>query len=137
MTLQLNGGSEADGASSPSTISILFVPRLPLRKGVAPSPTRQNAMDEARRVSLLTAIARARDGIETIVKDPAFDFAAIAKREKLAKRHIRFLTPLAYLSPRVIEAIAEGRAPADLTVTRLARNLPLSWAEQEERLGLV
>jgi hypothetical protein len=45
------------------------------------------------------------------------------------------LAPLAYLSPRVLEAIAEGRAPADLTVTRLARNLPLTWADQEKQLG--
>ncbi len=43
--------------------------------------------------------------------------------------------PLAYLAPRVIEAIAEGRAPADLTVTRLVRNLPTVWADQEKQLG--
>jgi site-specific DNA recombinase len=137
ITLQLNDDSEADAASPASTISIPFVPTLPLRKGVAHSPTRQSAMDEAHRLSLLTAIARTRDGIEMIVKNPALDFGAIAKREGLAERHIRFLASLAYLSPRVIEAIAEGRAPADLTVTRLARNLPLAWAEQEEQLGLV
>jgi len=137
ITLQLNDDSEAGGASSPSTISIPFVPRLPLRKGVAHSPTRQSAMDEARHLSLLTTIARSRDWIETIVKDPALDFGAIARRENLAERHVRFLAPLAYLSPRVIEAIAEGRAPAELTVTRLARHLPLSWTEQEEQLGLV
>jgi hypothetical protein len=28
------------------------------------------------------------------------------------------------------------RAPADLTVTSLARTLPHSWAEQEQRLGI-
>ena len=39
------------------------------------------------------------------------DIGTIAKRENLAERHVRFLTPLAYLSPRIIEAIAEGRAP--------------------------
>jgi site-specific DNA recombinase len=72
-----------------------------------------------------------------IINDPAVDFGVLANREKLAERHVRFLAPLAYLSPRVIQAIAESGAPADLTVTRLARNLPLSWAEQEERLGIV
>jgi site-specific DNA recombinase len=137
ITLQLNDDSEAGGTLSPSTISLPFVPMLPLRKGVAHSPTRQSAMDEARHLSLLTTIARSRDWIETIVKDPALDFGAIARRENLAERHVRFLAPLAYLSPRVIEAIAEGRAPAELTVTRLARHLPLSWTEQEEQLGLV
>jgi site-specific DNA recombinase len=71
-----------------------------------------------------------------MVKDPAANIGTIAKRENLAERHVRFLAPLAYLSPRIIEAIAEGRAPADLTVTRLARNLPTVWADQEEQLGL-
>jgi hypothetical protein len=33
-------------------------------------------------------------------------------------------------------AIANGRAPANLTVTRLVRNLPTVWAEQEKQLGL-
>jgi hypothetical protein len=78
-----------------------------------------------------------------LIFDPQRGYESEAKAfgasfaEKLTERHVRFLAPLAYLSPRVIEAIAEGRAPADLTVTRLARNLPLSWAEQEEQFGLV
>jgi site-specific DNA recombinase len=45
------------------------------------------------------------------------------------------LAPLAYLSPRIIEAIAEGQPPAGLTVTRLVRNLPTVWADQEKQLG--
>jgi hypothetical protein len=63
-------------------------------------------------------------------------FEQIAKDEKLAERHVRFLAPLAHLSPRVVDAIAEGRVPADLTVSRLARKLPMSWKEQEGQLGL-
>jgi site-specific DNA recombinase len=43
--------------------------------------------------------------------------------------------PLAYLSPRIIEAVAEGRAPANLTGTRLVRNRPKVWADQEQQLG--
>lgn len=54
-------------------------------------------------------------------------FEQIAENEKLAERHVRFLAPLAYLSPRILDSIAEGRAPADLTVSRLARKLPMSW----------
>ena len=91
--------------------------------------------DEATRSALLAAIARSRAWVDTLVKDPAMNIGTIAKRENLAERHVRFLTPLAYLSPRIIEAIAEGRAPADLTVTRLVRNLPAIWVDQEEQLG--
>ena len=65
-----------------------------------------------------------------------FSFEQIAESEKLAERHLRFLAPLAYLSPRIVDAIAEGRAPADLNVSSLARKLPLSWKEQEAQLAL-
>jgi site-specific DNA recombinase len=137
ITLQQNDDSEPGVPSRGSTIAIPFAATRPLRKGVLHSATGPNAMDDARRASLLTTVARSRRWIETMLNDPAMDFGAIANRENLAERHLRFLAPLAYLSPSVIKAIAEGRAPADLTISRLARGLPLSWAEQEQRLGVV
>jgi site-specific DNA recombinase len=137
ITLQQDDDPDADVASSPANIAIPFVPTLPLRKGVSHLPTRRSAMNDGLRISLLTAIARSRKWIEVIINDPAIDFGRLANQEKLAERHLRFLAPLAYLSPRIIQAIAEGRAPADLTVTRLVRNLPLTWAKQEQQLGIV
>jgi site-specific DNA recombinase len=44
------------------------------------------------------------------------------------------VAPLAFLSPRIIAAIADGTAPADLTVTGLAKALPYPWAEQERSI---
>jgi site-specific DNA recombinase len=93
------------------TIAIPFAATLPLRKGISHSPSGGQAMDEATRSALLMAIARSKAWVDGIVKDPATDFVTIATRENLAERHVRFLAPLAYLSPRIIEAIAEGRAP--------------------------
>ena len=49
---------------------------------------------------------------------------------------MRFLAPLAYLSPRIIDAIAEGRAPVDVTVTRLVRNLPAVCRTRTSNSGL-
>ncbi|MGC1574742.1 MAG: hypothetical protein WA813_01180, partial [Beijerinckiaceae bacterium] len=46
---------------------------------------------------------------------------------------IRRLIPLAFVSPRIVEAIANGSAPADLTVTSLTSALPRSWTKQEKR----
>jgi site-specific DNA recombinase len=57
-------------------------------------------------------------------------------REGKVERHVRFLAPLAFTSPRLIAAIADGSAPADLTVTALAKALPYVWAEQDRRSGL-
>jgi site-specific DNA recombinase len=56
--------------------------------------------------------------------------------EAQGERHIRLLAPLAFLSPRIIAAIVDGTAPADLTVTGLAKALPYSWIEQEQSIGL-
>jgi len=77
------------------------------------------------------AIAKARRWVEDLRLGRIASFAEIAEREALGERHIRLLTPLAFVSPRIIAAVIEGTAPTDLTVTGLAKALPYSWAEQE------
>lgn len=47
-----------------------------------------------------------------------------------------FLLRSLFSPPRIVEAITEGRAPADLTTSGLVRNLPIGWAEQEKGVGL-
>jgi hypothetical protein len=51
-------------------------------------------------------------GIDRTLKSVGRTSGQLPKRENLAERHVRFLAPLAYLSPRIIEAIAEGQPPA-------------------------
>jgi site-specific DNA recombinase len=86
------------------------------------------------RDALLTAIAKAREWIDDIRLGGITSLAEIAKRERRGERHIRLLAPLAFVSPRIIAAILDGTAPADLTVTGLAKALP--FAEQERSVGL-
>src|SRR5260370_26970820 len=77
----------------------------------------------------------ARGWIDDIRLGRIASFAEIAKREAQGERNIRLLAPLAFVSPRIIAAIVDGTAPADLTVTGLAKALPYSWAEQEQSIG--
>jgi hypothetical protein len=70
------------------------------------------------------------------IEGRAASFDEIAQRENKVERHIRYLAPLAFVSPRIIEAIANGNAPADLTVSTLARKMPHSWAEQGHKLDI-
>jgi hypothetical protein len=93
-------------------------------------------MSPESRDTLLAAIAKARMWIKDLVEGRAASLAEIAKREGKVERYVRFLTPLAFLSPRVISAILDGSAPTSITVTGLAKSLPCSWAEQEQRLQL-
>jgi site-specific DNA recombinase len=87
-------------------------------------------MSSETREVLLSAIAKARSWIDDIIEGRVGSFSEIASREGRVERHIRLLTPLAFVSPRMILAIMDGSAPADLTVTGLARARPHSWTEQ-------
>ena len=61
----------------------------------------------------------------------------IAAREKANERFVRRLLPLAVLSPTIVQAIAEGHHPADLTGEALSRaiDIPLEWDKQRVALG--
>jgi len=84
--------------------------------------------------ALLAAIAKARGRIADLVAGRAADFAQIAQREGKVERHVRFLSPLAFVSPWILASIIDRSAPPDLTVTALASALPFSWTEQERRI---
>ncbi len=105
-------------------------------KGIVHSPNARAALKPESRDALLGAIARARRWIDDLRQGKVGSFAAIAKLEGQGERHIRLLAPLAFVSPRIISAIIDGTAPADLTVTGLAKALPHSWAEQDRSVGL-
>jgi hypothetical protein len=129
-------GDEDRSASSPTVLQIPWAPTTAsARKGIAWKPSAQPNLDPATIEALLTAIAKAQSWMSDLAEGRANSFEDIARREDKVVRHIRNLAPLAFVSPRVIEAIANGAAPADLTVTTLAHKLPHRWAEQERMLG--
>jgi hypothetical protein len=105
-------------------------------KGVVHTPAISKTLKAETRDALLTAIAKARAWVDELGEGRTASFADIATREGKVERHIRLLVPLAFVSPRIISAIADGTAPADLTVTGLAKALPFSWAEQEQKIGI-
>ena len=109
-------------------------PSFPAMKGIIHEPSTKPTMKPESRDALLTAIAKARGWIDDIRLGRIASFAGIAEREAVRERHIRLLARLAFLSPRIIAAIADGTAPADLTVTGLAKALPYPWAEQERSI---
>ena len=53
------------------------------------------------------------------------------------ERFVRRLIPLAFLSPAIVQAIPDGRHPADLTGEALSRGIeiPVEWAKQNAALG--
>jgi site-specific DNA recombinase len=129
---------DRDDALSPTTfLQLPWTPtRASARKGIAWTPSSKGNLDPETIETLLTAIAKARLWMDDLAEGRVGSFDDIALREDKVERHVRFLAPLAFVSPRIIEAIANGGAPADLTVSSLARTLPHSWDAQERTLGV-
>jgi site-specific DNA recombinase len=85
----------------------------------------------------LKAVARAHRWFDELSTGKAGSLAAIAAREHLAVRYVGRLIRLAFLAPDIVEAIVDGRQPANLTTEELTRGieLPLSWRLQRTVLN--
>jgi DNA invertase Pin-like site-specific DNA recombinase len=140
-TQETNAQDIANNSSGPpiagvTTIAVPWTSPVPIAvKGIVHVPAHNTPIKPGRREVLLIAIAKARQWMDDLAHGRVASFAVIARREEKVERHIRLLAPLAFLSPRIVSALLEGTAPADLTLTKLARALSYSWAEQERRVG--
>ena len=63
------------------------------------------------------------------------DIETIARRESISERAARLTLLLAFVAPDIVEAAVDGILPRGFGISRLT-DLPLSWAEQRQRLGL-
>jgi site-specific DNA recombinase len=64
--------------------------------------------------------------------------AEIAERERIGSRYVRRLLRLAFLAPEIVEAIAAGDQPPELTAEVLAEriDLPLLWPAHAKAVGI-
>ena len=64
--------------------------------------------------------------------------AEIAERERVGSRYVRRLLRLAFLGTEIVEAIAAGEQPPELTAEALAEriDLPLLWTAQAKAVGI-
>jgi hypothetical protein len=118
---------DEDEFDSRSKLTIAFTPTTLLQKGITRKPAENGQIDAVAREKLLNAIRRASKWVEAVRSGEAESFDEIAAQEGLAERHVRWLAPLAFLSPKVITAIQDGSAAAGLTVAKLLNALPHSW----------
>jgi site-specific DNA recombinase len=88
--------------------------------------------------AILKATARAHRWFDDLVSGRSTSMVEIGKRERVGKRYVSRMIRLAFLAPTIVERIAEGRQPPDLTAQFLSTgrgDLPLSWQAQKELLG--
>jgi hypothetical protein len=104
--------------------------RLVIQGSRAPAPLAD--------LALMNAIARGRQWSDDLLAGRVESVAVIAKREGVLAHYVRQLTRLAFRSPKIVEAIAAGHQPPELTAKALTERieLPLLWNEQERAVGI-
>ncbi len=117
-----------------------FVPLRMKRRGVETRIIMTEGEDLPRKVdpALLKAVARSRAWFEELASGQVRSLTDIARREKIAPRYVERLSRLAFVAPRIVEAIRQGRQPADLSAETLLNriDLPLEWSAQLNALGI-
>ena len=121
----------AGAAASSTCTTVISLPwsarAFPSVKGVLHQPEAKPTLKQETRDAILLAIAKARAWIDDVASGCVRSFAEIAEREGKVERHIRLLTPLAFIPPRTLAAIIDGTGPHDATVTALAQAVPYRW----------
>lgn len=86
--------------------------------------------------TLLKLLAEAYETRQLVLGNPTLSINQLARSRGRCRKQLGKLFRLSWLSPRVVEAIAEGTQPRLLSRTQLlGGNLPIDWAEQEKLLG--
>ena len=110
----------------------LAIRRQPGRKTVvtpegAPAavPTRTRAAPP-----LVKALARAHRWRRMLVEGRYASVSEMAAAERIERGYLGSLLRLTLLAPDLVEAILDGRQPADMTLPGLLAPFPAGWAEQ-------
>jgi site-specific DNA recombinase len=85
--------------------------------------------------ALLKLIARAHCWFDELVTGRAASMVEIGRREIIGKRHVSEIIRLAFLAPEIVEQIASGAQPPELTAKTLLQGssrLPLDWETQRK-----
>lgn len=85
--------------------------------------------------TLIDQVTRADIYLDALVAGR--DLAEIAAHHRVYPEDVSRLLPVAFLSPRIVDAILTGQQPAHLTARCLTReiDLPIIWTTQDQLLG--
>jgi site-specific DNA recombinase len=87
------------------------------------------------RARLVVAPSRGRRRLEELLSGTVKSVEEIAKREGCSARKVNMTISLAFLAPGLVNAAIEGQLPRGVGIARLCE-LPVSWSEQYQRLGI-
>ena len=87
--------------------------------------------------ALIDLIAKSHRYLTSLTDGTGRSLTDVAKQHQTELSEVSRLLPLAFLSPKITQAILAGTQPVDLTAQRLSRipDMPTNWNEQAAMLG--
>ena len=128
------------GIDEPLTSSWQYEIPRPAKKPFREAKLRINSNDDGPAnvdPKLIGLLADAMSAQKLVLESPGVPLQKIAQREGRCRKQLTQLVKLSWVSPRIVEAIVEGRQSSMLSRKRLMEiELPLAWSEQERLLGI-
>ncbi|SDH04055.1 recombinase family protein [Propionivibrio dicarboxylicus] len=89
--------------------------------------------------TLVALIAKAHRWFDLLSSGHCMSIGALAEREGVSPSYITRVIYLAFLSPEIIQRIAQGKQPVSLSAERLLKKgvPPIDWAEQYRWIGMI
>jgi len=120
----------------PDTVTIHVPFRLVKRGGrkemqLPPGAPQQRKADN----TLIKALARAFRWKRMLESGEFSSISELAEREGIAFTYMARVMRLSLLSPKIVDAIMDGRQPAKITLADLMGSFPPNWQEQHALLG--
>jgi site-specific DNA recombinase len=84
--------------------------------------------------TLIASIAKAHIAVTMLTERKGRSISQVATNLRMNGSDLCRILPLAFLSPKVTQAILSGRQPPELTLRKLTRSfeIPIDWADQDE-----
>ena len=125
----------AAGADPDHTAREIRITRATQERGTSTLLQENSGPEGARNEGLIQSIVRAHVWVRCLRDGVYESIEQLAKANRLHPKVVRQNLRLAFLSPDIASSILEGRQPAELSLARIPKLLPLPWAQHQRLLG--
>ena len=91
------------------------------RQKIKAAPQPQDSAVQQPETKMLSAVAKGRLWFDQLTRGAVSTLTEIAERDGVSSGRVSQLVKLATLSPKIVQAIVDGRQPVDLTVKTFSR----------------
>jgi hypothetical protein len=131
------GSTSSDQAEQPEPVTISVPMTLRRRGAEARLVLEGHSMGRKPDDGLVEAVAKAHVMLGMLTDGLGRTIADVAEAVGVHVADVSRILPLAFLAPKIIDAILRGRQPVELTARTLMRDdLPHLWTDQLQQLGI-